>query len=234
MRILIITAIAVMLAPAAAVAESGEPLSPAPVALWEGFYIGGQGGYGVAGDAKLDFVDGNFWAPGAPATAEIDLDGAFGGGHIGYAFQSGPWVVGPEASFNLSGIDGRIAGFFPQDTLAAELDWFANFSLKAGYTPTPRTLLFVRGGYSVGRAELDFRAPGSTTGALQTEILHGFHVGAGVEAFVWKNLTLGVEYSYQAFSLGKFDMAVPIGPPSSRVEADFDAHLIQGRLSYRF
>src|SRR5271165_5624568 len=66
-----------------------------PVATWAGFYIGANGGYG--GNTSLPFTDSSFVAGAGVPSFTIhggngDLTGGFGGGQVGYNFQTGNFV----------------------------------------------------------------------------------------------------------------------------------------------
>ena len=80
------------------------PIAPvmAPIAYWDGFYIGINGGYswGKAG-RDLTFFNVATGLPiippiGSGATSDSNLNGGLFGGQIGYNWQSGNWVFGLE------------------------------------------------------------------------------------------------------------------------------------------
>src|SRR5262245_12436207 len=62
---------------------------------WGGFYIGAHGG---ASWGENDFVD----LIGGGDAARFTAHGYFGGGQIGYNWQSGAWVFGGELEGTLS------------------------------------------------------------------------------------------------------------------------------------
>ena len=75
-------------------------LPEAPVVYdWTGFYLGGNIGYGFAGNDKVgitekDTIDGDITFFGKPA--DLKLSGIFGGPEIGYNFQAGQVVFGAQ------------------------------------------------------------------------------------------------------------------------------------------
>jgi outer membrane immunogenic protein len=64
----------------------------APVSIWQGFYIGGHGGY-----AWSDSITIGATGVGTVTGSSSDFNGGFGGGQIGYNWQFSPnWVFGIE------------------------------------------------------------------------------------------------------------------------------------------
>src|SRR5436190_15022223 len=71
------------------------PAAPAPAGDWNGLYVGGHFGGAWGRSEWFDLGAGNI--------GSHDASGIIGGGQTGYNFQSGPWVLGAQAS--LSGAD---------------------------------------------------------------------------------------------------------------------------------
>src|SRR6516165_361683 len=76
---------------------------PPPVWSWTGFYIGANGGYGVAND---DVTQTLFVPPPAgpttffsPLPSTLAPKGGFGGGQIGFNWQTGAVVWGVEGDY---------------------------------------------------------------------------------------------------------------------------------------
>ncbi|MGC1587679.1 MAG: hypothetical protein WA791_18605, partial [Rhodomicrobium sp.] len=67
----------------------------APAPAWTGFYIGVDGGW-ARDPLTLTDIDGFAGAPAGNKTV-FNPSGAFGGGTLGYNFQYGGFVLGPEA-----------------------------------------------------------------------------------------------------------------------------------------
>src|SRR5207247_2176790 len=99
-----LTAIAVLpllsFAPPAIAADLPvEARPPAAIAspIWSGFYFGGQAGYSWA---TADFTHTN--TSGFVENFSFNPGSAIGGGHVGVQGQWANWVLGAEASFNLT------------------------------------------------------------------------------------------------------------------------------------
>ena len=105
MRRMVMTALS-LLALEGAVRAADLPPAPqlppdeAPPA-WTGFYAGLNVGGGF-GSSRNAFSIAGFGLP----SFSTSLDGVVGGGEAGYNWQTGPWVLGLEASFEGSGLRG--------------------------------------------------------------------------------------------------------------------------------
>jgi outer membrane immunogenic protein len=124
------------------------PMVAAPMAApfsWTGFYIGINGGWGwndTSGNTFCTTPGGIVQGIGCPIFPNGNLrpEGGFGGGQIGYNFQSGPVVWGIEADIQVADISDSISigtagiplvgggvlgvGTFSQ---SQKLDWFGPF-----------------------------------------------------------------------------------------------------------
>ena len=109
------------------------PLEAQPT--WSGFYAGLNvgGGFGSSHNAF------NIAGLGLPAF-DTKLAGVVGGGEAGYNWQTGPWVLGLEASFDGSGLSGGRTAPCPPPLcpgLAASytqrLSWFGTLRPRVGY-----------------------------------------------------------------------------------------------------
>src|SRR6202030_612503 len=66
---------------------------------WGGFYLGGHLGGAFGSSDWFDLGGGNI--------GSHTPSGIIGGGQIGYNFQLGPWVLGPQASLSGSSLGGN-------------------------------------------------------------------------------------------------------------------------------
>jgi Opacity protein and related surface antigens len=151
----------------------------APVATWEGFYLGGYGQYNW----------GRFGGAG-------DRDGQFGGGAFtGYNWQSGQIVYGVEADLGYSGNENNtIEGF------RGEAGWNGSIRGRVGYDLNP---FMIYG--TAGLALQDNELSDGTTSDSKTGV--GYTVGAGAEAFVTNNITARVEYRYTDYGTDRYDLS---------------------------
>lgn len=160
-------------------AASVFSLSPAFAEPFQGPFIGAHAGWNedrVRG-AHTDVGDLNVREAG---------DKFFGGIFAGYDLKVAPRIViGAEAGFDMA-VDDRIGG------AAGYIDPNYSFDVtaRAGYLVSPKTLLFVRGGYENTRARV---SNGITEGH---DTFDGWTVGGGVEREIMDHVSASLEYRY--------------------------------------
>lgn len=200
--LLVAAAIGMLLAPRAYAADMAVPhiYTKAPPVIvdptynWSGFYAGINVGYGWGrSGTTTNFVDNSGNALLSSSAGTFGLDGAIGGGQIGYNWQRDAFVVGLEADFQGSGrkgsVDALCAGapdglqdgvctpghrgdntFDPAlpvtFNLTQKLDWFGTVRGRLGVAVTPRVLLYGTGGLAYGRV--------STSGSVSAINVGGF------------------------------------------------------------
>jgi outer membrane immunogenic protein len=88
-----------------------HPTVKAPPAVavynWTGFYIGAHGGASWAHNKFFDVT-------GGAEVVSFAANGYFGGGQIGYNWQTGPWVLGGELEGSWSHLQRGVCGQFGQ------------------------------------------------------------------------------------------------------------------------
>jgi outer membrane immunogenic protein len=192
---------------------------------WTGFYVGVNGGYGWS-----DHSD-KFAVP--PVFQGIDPQGGFGGGQIGYNWQSANFVFGVEADIQGSGISDHIT--FLGVPFDSRLDYFGSVRGRLGYTFGP-SLLYVTGGFAYGGIKNEVDALGVSFVSDHTTT--GFTVGGGWEYKFARAWSLKAEYQF--IDLGRNDPQFTTGGTTFRI-CDFGAkceddtfHTIRIGLNYQF
>ncbi|MFN3688276.1 outer membrane protein [Salinarimonas sp.] len=152
-----------------------------PAFTWTGFYVGANAGYSWG---KFTGTGGNLFR---------DADGFVGGAQLGYNVQLDQFVVGLET--DIQGVDFRarptVAGAGVVGANArAQVDYFGTVRARFGFA-LDRALVYGTGGYAYGRAKVAVPGVGS-----DSNIHHGWALGAGVEYAFTDNLTTRVEYLY--------------------------------------
>jgi outer membrane immunogenic protein len=175
----------------ARVPMKAPPMAP-EVYNWNGFYLGGNGGYSFGRSRS----DASFFGPGgvpiAPPAGSVtsnsfNLDGGIAGGQIGYNWQSSNWVFGLETDLQWSGergsalftcasptSGGACTAFTTAlppgvgTTLAIDqkIEWFGTFRARAGALLAPSVLAYVTGGLAYG--------------SVKTDLTYGAFTGGGV------------------------------------------------------
>jgi len=201
-----------------------------PAPMWTGFYFGAH----LGADWSSIKTGQNVWNDGylngngvadllAPFGGErLNSTGAFGGGQLGYNWQTSNFVLGLEVdlggvgnsgerSFGLTALDGsfgyinKAAGI----TISTEGGFYGDVTGRLGYAWGP-ALLYAKGGFAWLDTSFKTTAhvvdgtvtPAVVTGASQDHdaTLDGWTVGAGVEYMLNPNWTIKVEYLHFDFT----------------------------------
>ncbi|MBN9144568.1 MULTISPECIES: outer membrane protein [unclassified Novosphingobium] len=191
---------------AAAFALAGAAVAtPAAAANAQGFtgpFVGVQGGW------EENDVRNPGTALGVTPLAQTSDTGTLGV-FMGYDQEVYPRiVVGAQAEVNFpisSRFGNGLASISPKRSV--------DLSLRAGYLVTPKTLAYVRGGYSNALT-------GANIGNIHgSDDRDGWLLGGGVERKLTDKVSARVEYRYSDFSEGN---------------GRFDRHQIFAGVAYRF
>jgi outer membrane immunogenic protein len=211
-----------------------------PVFSWTGFYLGGNVGYGgnkfsypfsafadrYECDRECSVGAQELQAAAVPADYiledSLDLNGNFdltssgffGGGQIGYNYQfDNSWVIGVEADFEWSGIEGELSGnanlFENGDPLGgvsfsagSEIEWFGTIRARLGYA-WDRVFLYGTGGAAYGKVKshgtitiFDGMGDSDSLSASKSDTQWGWTIGAGLEYAITDHWTFKTEYLY--------------------------------------
>ena len=202
---------------AADMAVKASPRAVADVWSWTGLYVGVNGGYGWQGDnlrdTSIDYFYASFPTIVANTGASFDDKGGFGGGQIGYNFQTGMGVWGVEADFQGSAIKSRFSQFpapgafccgNPADIFSgsSKLNWFGTVRGRLGFA-FDRVLLYVTGGLAYGEIEQSINAvnpafvpPFEFFTSSYKRVRTGGVVGIGGEYKITSNWSAKAEYQY--------------------------------------
>jgi outer membrane immunogenic protein len=179
-----------------------------PAWSWTGFYVGLNGGYGVAGDpfSQLATVAG-VPATGTFANANVAPTGGLFGGQAGYNWQTGAVVFGLEGDADWADQHGTSCGFECSmafnpafyTTVDQKLDWLATARGRLGLA-NAGYLFYVTGGGAFGGVKETDALPGVPAAASFSQTRSGWTAGLGVEARLWGNWSGKLEYLH--FDLG--------------------------------
>jgi opacity protein-like surface antigen len=147
--------------------------------LWQGLYLGVHAGYGEMGP----------------------LDGALGGGHIGYNWQRGHIVYGWEGDVSIADISWEFLD------ITAEVDWLASLRGRIGYLFHPDYLAYLSAGLAYAHVEVAHDFLGSVDDGGT-----GFVFGIGLEARLSEASTLRVEYlDHDDLDIVRFGLSFRLG-----------------------
>ncbi len=203
---------------------SAAAQSPAPI--WNGVYIGAHGGgaWGKTG-----------------GTDSFDLDGALGGVHGGYQWQSGNFLIGAEGEVSFGNTSGDASqvereNFFgtPITTryaIEAKADTVASLKGRLGYAAGP-VLLYATGGVAWTWLDIDANAT-ATGGGLSvseslsgSDVLTGWTVGGGAEMKFTNSISGRLDVSHYEFNDDFSDSGIDID------DADVNFTVVRAGLTF--
>ena len=190
---------------------------------WTGYYIGAHVG-GVW--STIDFND----MTGVPAVPfNNDTSGFFGGGQIGYAYQLGNLVIGPEVdiggmglSHSVTEVGGLRSG--GQRQLRLLLRYYRPSWLCVG----SRRSFYIKGGYAYYGGSLSVS---DAAGSVSHSDLSGWTGGGGVEYKI--NPAWSLKAEYQFFEFNTFQLIIP-GVSTDTYDDRFTAQTFKVGANYHF
>jgi outer membrane immunogenic protein len=212
-RHIVLTSVSVIALAAAASAADMYVPGPAggykdgPVAapVWNGPYVGINGGYAWGGNSDL-IVGAN--------SSSFAPSGAFGGGQIGYNWQGivhPHLVLGIEADIQGADITGSTT--LSGHTAEVDLNWFGTVRGRVGYA-VGAALIYGTGGFAYGDAHDKLISGGATVEHHSTS---GYAAGGGIEYAFNPAWSGKVEYQYI-----NLDAVQPPAPVAVRFDNTFD------------
>jgi len=144
--------------------------------IWQGLYVGVDGGWGWSGDAS----------------------GVVGGGLVGYNWQSKQFVYGVEADVSAAdiGVSYTAVGFGAVATASASIDWITTIRGRFGVLTQPGLLIYGTAGLAIvswsAHASISGMGFGESFSASGTGT--GVVFGVGVEKQISETMSARVEY----------------------------------------
>ena len=201
--------------------------TPAPAAAWEGLYLGLQAGAVWDQVSSNDYYGGYGYllAPVAASslwygynTGASTKSGFVGGGHAGYNWQMGAFVLGGEGDLEGASVwSGSLRG---------------SLRGRLGYA-FDRVLFYGTGGMAFGgRNGSDaYGAWGYNYGGNSSSTRIGWTLGAGVEYLITQNWSAGLEYRYSDFGTNNASGYYGFNPGGN---AKLTENALRARVSYHF
>jgi outer membrane immunogenic protein len=205
-----------------------------PYLAWNGFYVGINGGF-AWGNSSVAFtpndpaaVAGTCGGGGAPKgqcinSVDFRRDGAVAGGQFGFNWQvNSHWLVGAEADYQWSNLDGQVSSSFRLGNVGATtmavsqtVESFGTVRARAGVVFAPPLLLYGTGGFAFGHVPENLSVSAGATKGLTagnfsyactigtacfagsaSQTLFGWSAGAGAEYAITTNLIFRTELLY--------------------------------------
>jgi len=132
-------------------------------------------------------------------SADTSKDSAVFGGYAAYDKEFGKFVLGAEIGANF-GTSDTVSSSTGANRVMLDSKRSFDFTTRAGYLVTPKTLLYGRAGYTNDRVNTTIVSPTLTGSA--SEDRDGWLVGGGVERMVTDHVSARLEYRYADLSNG--------------------------------
>lgn len=223
--------------------------APAPVLVstpsWAGPYVGMFGGWAGIRNSTTDISGEEYGGSSEGAKMSLHHSRFFGGATLGYNFQRGAWVFGPEFELGyliadktkvINGDDGLLVNY-------KGLYGFAG--ARVGYLVTDKALLFAKAGVvgtRIRSAGGEFDGVGDeddggywgfdgteAAGGAKTRL--GFSVGAGVEVSLSNQWSMKIEYNFKQFANTTYQTIASDVQPFRFSD---EVHAVKVGLNYRF
>lgn len=190
-----------------------------PVSDWAGGYVGGSIGYAFGGDDEIgaELYEGDALVERYRDLGNLKVKGLNAGVHLGYRWQRGNWVFGPELSIEGGNISDDQSGSGDLDGetvgvgLESQVNYIAGLHLKTGYVVDPQTMVYGTAGYVHGDFDyiLSASAGGESASITEGYTANGYALGLGVERKLRDNLSVFAEWQYRNF--GKTGITYDLG-----------------------
>ncbi len=203
--------------------------SPTPVANWQGFYAGVNGGYGFG-----SFNDGSNSLLGFPSGGFVGSNALLGnpsGGLVGftagYNYMIAPnFLIGIESDFDFSGMKTSQSPFFGVSTSSSVND-LLTIRGRVGYT-VDRALFFITGGFAGSNNSATINSWWAPFYGQQSTFQTGWALGAGAEFLVAPNLSVKAEYLFTSVGSDRYFAfspdAIQTSVNNSQVKAGVNYH----------
>jgi outer membrane immunogenic protein len=162
------------------------PPMVSPATNWSGFYIGVMGGY--ASENASDDIG----IPGV--VADPRMKGGFGGGTLGYNWQTGQFVFGLEADAAFADINASATALGV--TVESRIRSLGTVRGRLGVA-FDSVLVYATGGYAWADNRFSITAP--PLSFSESNFHHGWTAGAGVEWMFAPKWSVKFEYLYRDF-----------------------------------
>ena len=230
-------------------ALAGAPLS------WQGFYIGGHGGYGWGDNPFSLSISSPAATPPTGALSGTTMRGWLAGAQIGYNWQYGRFVTGLEFDLSAADIKGSsptasipstVPGTAESSSLGHHVKYLGTLRGRLGWLPLDNVLLYGTAGLAWERLERN--STDTSVDAASTNVFHsvdpsdhfGWVAGVGGEVMLGSSNWIGrLEYLHYDFGrvldTGVFSLTQP-GLTASSVETAGrqTINVLRAGVSYKF
>lgn len=197
------------------------PVTVTPVApiawAWGGAYVGGSLGYIFDTEDQVGFsevIDGEDVGL-IGGLGDVGISGATAGLQLGYRWQRGNWVFGPELGVEFGSVDESIDIGDPLlGRVESEMKNIATLVIKTGYAVNPQTLVY--GTLGVARGDFDYTLSTGDFSQTRGFTATGAAGGLGVERMINPRTSIFAEYQYRDFGNERVEFSDGIDTLSTR------------------
>lgn len=220
-----------------------KPAFPAAVVAytWSGAYVGAFGGAAFGRTRATDINGEDFGAPGS--SISTSSSGGVAGITIGYNYQSGNWVFGPEIEIGFASNKKSYSFNNDNSRILTDYGFYGTAVGRLGYA-FDRTLIYGKAGATLARIK---SAAGEYDGVGQEDqngewgfdgneagwgekTRIGWTIGAGIEHALTDHWSVKGEYGYADFGKKTYDGTQQESPFRFRDQL----HTIKVGLNYKF
>jgi outer membrane immunogenic protein len=207
------------------------PPAPVPYFSWTGFYLGTHVGAAFGRTETKNLAPYGGFDAGVPVSYELNPAGVFGGGQIGYNWQTGMFVFGAEIDGGYLGVRERTRQ--GADQTEVRYGGYGTFTGRAGLA-FDRLLTYVKGGAVVAdikNTATNFTGNVSDPGDFSSisGARWGWTVGSGFEYAIQPNWTVKTEYLFMGFGRER-----GIDPEGDIYEHKNQVHTVKVGLNYKW
>ncbi len=196
-------------------------------------YVGANVGYGFNANNGTLLETTTF--PGV--IPGVNVQGAFGGGQLGYNWQDGNLVFGAETDIQGANVVGRkiydVPGYAPSRT-DVDVGYFGTVRARLGYA-AGHALFYATGGLAYGNVNYFVKDNANIPIFRGNDIQTGYVVGGGLEYMMTANWSWKAEYQY--INLGSFTVGLDPSSPLTNLEltnATANFHTVRIGVNYKF
>jgi outer membrane immunogenic protein len=197
---------------------------------WTGFYIGGNGGYGI------NRVCWGSFGAGLVADGCNSKGGGLVGGQGGYRWQFGSMVFGVEAEGDWANMRASLLTQFPAfpgGFDSANVTSVGLFTGQLGYAANA-ALFYLKGGAALANNSFLVQNAAGVGQFFASSHKLGATVGVGFEYGFTPNWSVGIEYEYLFMGDANNSFSVPAGFAAVANSVTQNIDMVTVRVNYKF
>jgi len=208
---------------------------------WKGFYVGGQLG-GAWDNEHWHYTNPNYFNTLGKTLLGKNFNfnsHSFAGGlDGGFNYQTGPLVLGVEASFtDLNLNDKRASPFFPtEDVYSTSTHYVVAAKGRLGYA-YQQWLPYISGGWTGNKLALTLNDTVNSVRAHANQWSNGWVASVGVDYRLNQQFSVGLAYDYSQFTINDKSISCAlcgtgIGLGTPKVDSHITTQTVMARLNY--